>query len=366
MLVEPHVRDAPPDLPVALKRRTPRAQRAFRIALFVLPLGVLGNIAYTWLATDRALLRSLGALPRAYLAAALALTLVPWLTGTLRLLAWSRFLGHRIPLLELLRMTLVVDLGSAVSPTASGGEAFRWGMLVRHGVSPGESATLALMPKLEDAVFFMLALPVAIILTTAWRLPVVADSTRLLSSNVLTIVAIAGTVGIVAWLTVRSAMRGRAGARVRRSSLRMWGRARRRLRRTVREARAAFALIRERGKARFALTLGLTAMHWIARYSVITALALFLGAPFDPILFWLLQWVVFTMMSFVPTPGATGGAEVAFTAVYATLLPSGVIGLATAAWRLFTFYVPVGLAAVLFAVLGGRRDLPPGSIATDV
>jgi hypothetical protein len=134
------------------------------------------------------------------------------------------------------------------------------------------------------------------------------------------------------------------------TGLRWWGRARRRLRRTLRDARTAFALIALRGKARFTLTLGLTAGHWIARYSVISALALFLGVPFDPVLFWLLQWVVFTMMSFVPTPGATGGAEVAFTAVYATLLPSGFVGLATAAWRLFTFYVPVALGAVLFAV----------------
>jgi hypothetical protein len=37
----------------------------------------------TLLATDRALLASLGALPRGYLAVALALTLTPWLTGTL-------------------------------------------------------------------------------------------------------------------------------------------------------------------------------------------------------------------------------------------------------------------------------------------
>ncbi|MGH7447228.1 MAG: lysylphosphatidylglycerol synthase domain-containing protein, partial [Longimicrobiales bacterium] len=100
------------------------------------------------------------------------------------------------------------------------------------------------------------------------------------------------------------------------------------------------------------LTLTFTAAHWIARYSVISALALFLGIPFDPVLFWLLQWIVFTLMSFVPTPGATGGAEVAFTAVYATLLPSGFIGLATAAWRIFTFYVPVALAALVFPLLG--------------
>jgi glycosyltransferase 2 family protein len=91
---------------------------------------------------------------------------------------------------------------------------------------------------------------------------------------------------------------------------------------------------------------------------VISMLALFLGMPFDPVLFWLLQWVVFTIMSFVPTPGATGGAELAFTAVYATLLPAGFIGLATAAWRFATFYAPVGLAALLFPLLDRPAPTP--------
>lgn len=329
--------------------------RAFRIALLVLPIGVLGNLAYTWFGTDRALLASVTQLPRQYLALALLLALVPWVTGTLRLLVWSRFLGHRIPLVDLLRMTLVVDLGAAVSPTAIGGEAFRWGLLVRHGVRHGQAATLALMPKLEDAVFFALALPAGVVITKAWQLPVVASSGRLLSGNVATVLAGALAVTVVAWLLARAILNGWIGSAARRAVLRLWGRVRRRLRHTLREAGAAFSLILRGGRARFALTLLLTAIHWIARYSVVAMLALFLGVPFDPVLFWVLQWVVFTIMSFVPTPGATGGAELAFTAVYATLLPSGTIGLVTAAWRFFTFYAPVGLAALLFPLLGTRE-----------
>jgi glycosyltransferase 2 family protein len=333
-----------------------RARRAFNVALLLLPIGVLGNVAYTLLATDRALLDSLGELPRGYLLAALALTLTPWLTGTLRLLVWSRFLGYRIPARELLRMTLVVDLGAAVSPTAIGGEAFRWGLLVRHGVRPGEAATLALLPKVEDAVFFFgFALPFTLIYTQAWRLPAVWTSARLLSGNVLAVVAIGSAIALAGWLLTRAVLRGHAGVGIQRPGMRWWARARRRLRMSWHDARRVLWLMLTRGKSRFAVTLLLTALHWAGRYSVISALALFLGVPFDPVLFWLLQWIVFTIMTFVPTPGAAGGAEVAFTAVYATLLPAGVIGLATAAWRLFTFYVPVALAALLFPLLARRR-----------
>jgi glycosyltransferase 2 family protein len=333
------------------------ARRAFNVALLLLPLGVLANLGYTLLATDRALLGALGELPRAYLLVALALTLTPWLTGSLRLLVWSRFLGYRIPFRELLRMTLVVDLGAAVSPTAIGGEAFRWGMLMRRGVPPGEAASLALLPKVEDAVFFFgFALPLALVIARPWELPAVAASTRLLSTNALTVLGIAALLALLGWLLLRSALLGHAGVRLQRGGVRRWGRMRRRLRSAGGEALGVVRLVLRRGKLRFALTLLLTAAHWIGRYSVIMALAMFLGVPFDPVLFWLLQWVVFTIMSFVPTPGAAGGAEVAFTAVYATLLPAGVIGIATAAWRLFTFYAPVALAALLFPLLGRGQD----------
>jgi glycosyltransferase 2 family protein len=358
--VEPHGRDAAADLPDTplSAPRAPGARRAFRIALLVLPLGVAGNVLFTLLATDRALLHTVRELPRGYLVAALLLGLTPWLTGALRLFIWSRFLHYHIPVRELIRMTLVVDLGNALSSTAIGGEAFKWGMLLRHGVKPGAAATIALLPKLEDAVFFAVAVPFAVVWTRAWRLPVVADSARLLRENVLIVLGIAAGVAVIVWLVQRLVLHGHGGETVQRWSVRQWGRMRRRLRRTWREARVVLGRIARRGKSRFALAVVLTGVHWIARYSVIAALAAFLGVRFDPVLFWLLQWVVFTIMMFVPTPGAAGGAEVAFTAIYATLLPSGMIGLATAAWRCFTFYVPTGLAALLFPLLGTRETRP--------
>lgn len=327
--------------------------------MILLPVGVLANVAWTLLATDRAVLASLGTLPRGYLLVALALTLTPWFTGTARLLVWTRFLGYAIPLRELFRVRLAVDIGNAVSPTAIGGETFKWVMLMGHGVRPGPAGVLTLLPKLEDAIFFMVALPVAVMWTDAWRLPVVVSSVRLLSDNVLVVVGTAALLGVIVWLMGHGVLMGGLGARVRRRGVRFAGRSRRRLRRTRREAGSALGTIGRRGWPWLAVTLSLTAVQWTARYSVVSALALFLGVPFDPVLFWLLQWVVFTVMSFVPTPGAAGGAEVAFAAVYATLLPAGTIGVATAAWRVFTFYVPVGLAAAAFPVTGTRFRLWP-------
>lgn len=332
----------------------------FRIALVLIPLGVLGNLAFSLLATDRDVLAALDDFPRQWLAVALGLTLLPWLTRPLRLLIWTRFLGYRIGFLEAFQMVLAVDLGASVSPTAVGGGFLKWGMLVDRGVSGGTAASLTALPTIEDAIFFAIALPTAVVLTAAWEFGTWTRVAGTAATRALVLVALAAGIFLVVLLLGRAIMGGVLGIRTRRWTLRGMARMRRGLRSAWVDARDVFALIRDHGKARFALSLTLTAIQWSARYSVITALAAFLGAPVKPVLFWGLQWIVFTLMSLMPTPGAAGGAEVTFALVYGSLLPAGVLGIATAGWRFLTFYLQVGTAAVLFPLLA--RITPSGPI----
>jgi hypothetical protein len=276
---------------------------------------------------------------------------MPWITNTLRILVWARFIGHRVTFLDCFRITLGAELASSVFPTSSGGEVFRWGMMVQKGVTRGEAASIVTLGYLEDLCFFALALPTAFVLSEAWELPVLRRLGRELTgdaSGVLPVIVLV-IVGVV--VIAQAGLRGYLGRKVRRWVLRRAAGTRRRARRSSRDFRGVFHLVRERGKGRFALTFGVTAVQWSCRYSVATAVAYFLGAPVDPLLFFLLQWVIFTAMLFVPTPGASGGAEAAFYLVYSALLPASVVGIATAGWRLLTFYLQLSLGAILFAAM---------------
>ena len=331
--------------------------RLFRTTLIIVPIGVLGNVAFSLLVTDRELLAALHEFPRGYLLLAVALGLTPWVTNSLRLLIWTRFLGYRLRFREALRMTLAVDLGSAVSPTAVGGGFFKWGLLVQRGVSPGAAASITSFPTIEDAVFFGLAIPAAVVWTASWNLPVFQQVAERFQQNAAVALLTAAGIGFFTWLTIRWLLTGGLGSRTQRRSLQLLARTRRRLRSTWRDASEVFRLIARDGKSRFALSLSLTAVQWGARYSVISALMAFLGAPVQPVLFWLLQWVVFTLMTFIPTPGAAGGAEAIFFFIYSAFVPERVIGLATAGWRFLTFYLQLGLASMLFFVLNvGERQ----------
>lgn len=319
--------------------------------MFLVPLGVLGNLWLSWAATDHDVLRSLHELPRRYLLLAVGLGLVPWLTNTLRILIWARFIGAAVSFLDVFRITLGAELASSVFPTSSGGEAFRWGMMIQKGITPGQAASIVTLGYLEDLLFFATAIPLSIYLSSAWELPVLQRVAAELQSKTA-LVAIVGFLLVLSlWILARVILLGRLGALPRRRGRRFAAGTRRRFRKTGRDFRDVYRLVVVRGKLRFLLTFLITAVQWSCRYSVVTALAYFLGAEVDPVLFFLLQWVIFTMMLFVPTPGASGGAEAIFFLVYSALLPARILGVATAGWRMLTFYVQLSLGSLIFVLL---------------
>jgi uncharacterized protein (TIRG00374 family) len=357
--------------PPARTRLTAALDRVFRTSLVLVPVGVLANVWWSWYATDHSVFASLGTLPRKYLYLAVVLALVPWFTNALRLLVWTRFIGGRLRYRDTLRITLGSELASSVVPTASGTEVFRWGMMVQMGITQGQAASIVTLGYLEDLLFFGLAIPTAVVVSGAWELPLFRAIGRELRGKVAVVAIVAALLLLAAWALWRALLAGRLGAGARRRGRRTSARVRRRLRKTWTDYRDVQRLVIRRGKGRFAFTFLVTAVQWACRYSVVTALAYFLAPErrVDPVLFFLLQWVIFTAMNFVPTPGASGGAEAAFVLVYGALLPERVIGIATAGWRLLTFYFQLTLGSVLFTALNlanareraaERPSPPPG------
>jgi uncharacterized protein (TIRG00374 family) len=56
----------------------------------------------------------------------------------------------------------------------------------------------------------------------------------------------------------------------------------------------------------------------------------------------------------VPTPGGVGGTEAAFLLLYAPFIGPSRLAAVMVIWRLVLFYVPTGLAALIFLGMRGR------------
>ena len=333
----------------ANRPRSSQWGRIFRGLLIVIPLGVLGNIVFTLIRTDVSAFESLHRLRLGYGLLAVALGLLPWVTGSLRLRLWTRFFGLRLSFRELLSIVIGSELGSAVTPTAIGGGYVKVGMLIEKGMSPGTATSLMTLGTLEDSLFFGLSIPLSLALSGSLRLPFASEMLHRLSASGHGLLAGAFFLFLLTglfWI-----VRRRRPLWMTRRFQRVWG--------FLSDFRQVYFDVVRRGRWRFLGAMGLTALHWGSRYMVVSALFAALNLPVDPVRFYAYQWMAFTLAAFIPTPGGAGGVEAAFLLLYRAWIPQGQEALVTAIWRFFIFYFQLTLGSLLFLGLGdGARRRP--------
>ncbi|WP_412067922.1 lysylphosphatidylglycerol synthase transmembrane domain-containing protein [Rubrivirga sp. IMCC43871] len=337
----------------------PPTRRLLHAAAWLIPAGVLINVGVALLTTDAHFLEDIGRVTPLAVCVAVGLALLPWATQSLRIGIWTRFVGHPVGFRSGVRIAAGGVLGSAVTPTAVGGGTIRWALATRYGVPPGKAASLLAVEAVEDLTFFALALPAAILLSHADESAAIrrlaTSPARGLDDPVWATAAGVVAVGVLLGVVARLALRGRFGPGWRRRGVRLAARVRRPFRALLADVRLVLGLVATSGKRWFALSLSLTAVQWITRYSLATIVIVLLGGPLRPYLFWVLSWATYAVSSAVPTPGAAGAAEATFYVLHTPFVSAERLVVVTAAWRLLMFYVPALVAAVTFPMLGAAE-----------
>jgi uncharacterized membrane protein YbhN (UPF0104 family) len=120
----------------------------------------------------------------------------------------------------------------------------------------------------------------------------------------------------------------------------------------------------QRGKAIALLNLSLAWVQYIVRFSIAGLVLAAFGVDWHPAIYWLLQYLVQSVSSIVPTPGGVGGAEAAFLLMFAPFVEIAIRVPAMSTWRLLFFYLPLAGAALIFflqtrSLRRQRAALPP-------
>ncbi len=321
-------------------------EKIFRRLIFIIPIGVIINVIFSYTASKQIFFPSLINFSIGYLGLAIVLAIIPWMTHALRLVIWSKFLDSNISFKRIFSIVLGNELGAAISPTAIGGAPVKVGMLIQHGMKPGNAVSLTTLGSIEDHLFTIFAVPIALSISQSWKLPVFQRIFLKFYNPTVGMVATAVFIFFV--FRIQSKQHP---LRLQ-SKKQTWpGIVSQKVRIFWNDFKLIFELIYRRGKIRFLFSMVLTTIQWICRYSVISALLAGLGVSVDPVRFFVLQWLVFTLMAFVPTPGATAGAETAFYLIYKSFCPVEIIGLVTTGWRFLTFYFLLILGIILFVLL---------------
>ncbi len=306
----------------------------FRKLIIIIPIGIIGNVVYCLATTDKQMLASVARVHPVYLAGAALLSIVPWFTGSFRLFTWSRFLGQPLRYRDAFGIAVSADLGAAIAPPAIGGGAVKVGMLMKNGRDAGRAISLLALENLEYALFFLIMVTPVLVVWSPLKFSELCGSAAF-QGHFWKLSALTMALSVVLFILAQYGKRH------------PWLRwCRDRIRAVVRAFLETFRQIGRGGKKILIMTLFMTGLQWICRYSIVSLLFASLDIPVRPLLFMALQVLVFAFTVLVPSPGGAGGAELIFSLVYNPFLPPGTLGLLTTGWRFFTFYLHTMLAAL--------------------
>lgn len=327
-------------------------RRTLSVALWLLPVVALANVAV--------LVWSIGAIDLAerlvapqLLALAALLVFVPTLTNTLRLTFASRFLGYRLGLAGSLRVVTGTILANSLTPSAVGGMPIKVLFLIGEGIEARRAISLTSFQVAEDALslFGLAALSATVSgFALADFLVVDLNAAGPAAQGLRTAAVIFAGVCAVAVVTGGLVWSGLLGMRLR---ARLAGLARR-LRLSLAMVVRDWGALLRRGKAVALLNLLLACVQWSVRFSIAGLVLGAFGTAWQPALFWLLQYLVQTVSSAVPSPGGVGGAEAGFLLLFAPFVEPEVLLPAMSTWRLLFFYLPLVGAALIFSALRRR------------
>lgn len=328
---------------------TINSHQLFHKLFILLPIGIVGNLIFVYLTSEQSIFSLFNNFKLNCIVLCLLLSIFPWLTHSLRVFVWARFLGKNLTFCQLLKIVIMSELGAAASPTAIGGGPFKFGMLTQAGFKAGPALSLTILGSIEDYSFWILSIPVAMFFAGSIKLPFIYHLKQSLSTlqSLYIIALLLITLIFILVLNKYQLIRIR--------QLWRWIRIPEKIsnffQRTFNDFNLVYRSILGHGKQFFILNLIFTALQWIGKFSILIVLATNLNISVRPLQFFFWQWIVFVAQTFIPTPGAAVGAEATFYFIFKNFIPGNYIGIITIAWRFFNYYSNLILGTIILFLL---------------
>lgn len=265
-----------------------------------------------------------------------------------------------------LRVTMMCEFTSAITPTSAGGSALSMIFLTREGLSLGRSTTLTMVTLMLDELFMVIACPIIFILFPGAEI-FGFDHTSAFATGVRIAFwcVYAGVCLITLLLYIGAFVKPHKIAAALKRLFR-W-RPLRRWQRSVAELGdnmiAAGADLRTRSFRWWSEAMAATATTWISRYLVVNALFWGLVATAPQTIVFARQFVVWLLLTVSPTPGGSGVSEWLFTGYYGDMVTDASIALIIAViWRIISYYIYLIMGiAILPSWLRNKKTSAPNN-----
>lgn len=330
--------------------------------MIIVSLGILAHLVFLLVTTDREVLSNISKIKIPYLFVIAILSLVPWLGAAFRLRMWTRFINHPLSYKDCLKTQVYTDLGGALSPTAIGGGPVKLGYLINKGMSPGKAGLLTALNGFEDFVMYCFIIIVSFFHIRESIGKIFGAISNFVLNNYLMILGIIVGIILLRFLIKLSKFQFRnLMPRTFRVKLNRFARV---LKENLSEMKTLANQVFAEGKLTFFISFIVLMLSWLARFSILLVLLWSLGIAFKPFQIYLQQWIVYITMIFVPTPGASGGAEASFYLIFGGEIPKEILPLVVSTWRFFTYYFMLFSAVMIVQFYAFRTKKAKANLST--
>lgn len=331
-----------------------------RLILFI-GFGVLAHIIFVLSTTEKAMLANLSKLGPQHIATIFVLMLLPWMGYAFRITMWSKLLGEKISFRESLKVVITTDVASALSPTAVGGGPVKLALLIKRGFKAGNAGFILTYGIIEDIIFYSSGILLALIFSKGLVQDTVGGLWAWISSH-MNWIGGAAILVVLTWVILKVVgvtLSDRIMAVIPEHFRDKMYQIRANASHSISDIKANFRLAFSYGKWQIVTSILILFLQWGAKFSILAVLISAFGIEFETIQIYVRQWVVYVTMLFIPTPGASGGAEASFLLIFGKSIPHRISFLVVSLWRLFTYYFILITAVVMYSVISfmqGRKE----------
>ncbi|GHT15182.1 hypothetical protein AGMMS4956_14600 [Bacteroidia bacterium] len=252
----------------------------------------------------------------------------------------------KISWLHCLRVILLWEFTSTVTPGAVGGTGIATLYIAKEGINVGKSSAIVMATSLLDEMYFVIMFPLLLLIISS-------DALFGTSTQGFITVALIGYCLKLGWvmLLVYGLFFNPRGLRwlfIKVFSLpllRKWKQAAIKAGDDVVESAKD---LRHKSIAFWGKAAGATILSWTSRYWVVNALFLAFFVVHDHFLIFARQLVMWIMMLVSPTPGGSGFAEYVFKEFLGDLIPNaGLVVILALLWRFISYYMYLILGVLI-------------------
>ncbi len=330
--------------------------RGLRIFLAISILAIVVVMVFT---VDKGTYRAMGKMVPLFLLLSLFLALLHLYLDFLRLQVLSWALGRFISLKSSIEFTMGGLFLGAVTPFQSGGIPLQVYVLRREGFSIGEGTAIILFRAILALGVVVVALPGII-----YYYQVISSAQALKSIlNYLFFFYLFALIALMLILyRTEHVRRGlhRFGDFLRRKHIIRSDRPRKAVDRILDEVenfKKSIVLFFRSGKWKTLLSFVLTLISMGIYFLIAPCLLYGLGVQVPIIKAAILQLVLTYLLVFIPTPGASGVAELGGFSLFALICPKELLGVYVLLWRFFTFYISVIIGGLVLIRMVGFEKL---------